>query len=263
VIGSSAPPLLVEQRGSVRWLTLNRPDRRNALDAGLVAALDEQVTAADEDPGTAVVAVRGAGRSFCAGGDFHQFLALDRDGTHPVRFLEDVSACFTRITAAATPWVAVLHGHAVAGGLELALACDLVVAADTTLIGDGHLRHGLLPAGGSSVRLPAAVGPGLARRLLLTGELLPATDFAPSGWIDRIVPEAELEAAAMRVCRQLAAAAGPAQSSLKGLLHRITGAEPAVALKDELDTFAENWTTQPVSTALEDFLAARTAGGRR
>jgi enoyl-CoA hydratase/carnithine racemase len=261
VTRAASPPLLVEQRGEVRWLTLNRPDRRNALDAALIAALDEQVTAADKDPDTSVVAVSGAGPSFCAGGDFHQFLTLDRDGTHPVRFLEDVSRCFTRITAAATPWVAVLHGHAVAGGLELALACDLVVAADTTLIGDGHLGRTLLPAGGSSVRLPAAVGHGLARRLLLTGELLPATEFSASGWIDKLVPIDQLEATAMAVCRQLAAVAGPSQSSLKGLLHRITGVEPAIALQAELDTFADNWTTQPVSTALEAFLSARTAGG--
>jgi len=258
-----APVLLVERRGNIRWLTLNRPHRRNALDAALVGALDEQVTAADEDPETAVVAVCGAGPSFCAGGDFRHFLTLDRDGTHPVRFLEDVSRCFTRITAAATPWVAVLHGHAVAGGLELALACDLVVAADTTLIGDGHLNNGLLPAGGSSVRLPAAVGRGLTRRLLLTGELLPATAFAPTGWIDRIVREPELETAAMDVCRALAARAGPAQSALKSLLHRIEGADPAIALRAELDAFAENWTKQPVGTALEAFLSARTAGGTR
>jgi enoyl-CoA hydratase/carnithine racemase len=255
--------VLVEQRGNIRWLTLNRPERRNALDAGLIEALDEQVTAADKDPDTSLVAISGAGPSFCAGGDFRQFLVLDRDGTHPVRFLEDVSRCFTRITAAATPWVAVLHGHAIAGGLELALACDLVVAADTTLIGDGHLRHGLLPAGGSSVRLPAAVGHGLARRLLLTGELLPATDFAASGWIDRIVPAEQLETTAMAVCRHLAAVAGPSQSSLKGLLHHITGIEPAAALQAELDAFADNWTTQPVSTALEAFLSARAAGGIR
>ncbi|GAB4064689.1 enoyl-CoA hydratase/isomerase family protein [Angustibacter speluncae] len=257
----TASPVLVEQRGEVRWLTLNRPARRNALDGPLIAALDEQVTAADADPHTAVVAVAGAGPSFCAGGDFHQFLALDRDGTHPVRFLEAVSRCFTRITTATTPWVAVLHGHAVAGGLELALACDLVVAADTTLIGDGHLRHGLLPAAGSSVRLPAAVGHALARRLLLTGELLPATAFTASGWLDQVVPRAELEDTAMRVCRQLAATAGPAQSALKGLLREIAGTGPEVALRAELDAFASNWSTQPVSAALEAFLTPSTPGG--
>lgn len=257
----SAPemdPVLVEQRGPVRWLTLNRPDQRNALNADVITALDAQVTAADDDPDTAVVAISGAGPSFCAGGDFREFLALDEAGTHPVQFLHAVSACFTRITQAATPWVAVLHGHAVAGGLELALACDLVVAANTTLIGDGHVRHGLLPAGGSSVRLPPAVGPGLARRLLLTGELLPATDFAASGWIDAIVPPQQLEDAAMAACHRLAAAAGPTQSSLKQLLHRQDGLDPQAALAAELDAFADNWTTQPVSTVLRSFLAART-----
>jgi enoyl-CoA hydratase len=258
-----APLVLVEQRGQVRWLTLNRPARRNALDAPLIAALAEQVTDADGDPDTAVVAVTGAGPSFCAGGDFHQFLTLDTDGVHPVRFLEDVSACFTQIAAAATPWVAVLHGHAVAGGLELALACDLVVAADTTLIGDGHLRHGLLPAGGSSVRLADAVGHSLARRLLLTGELLPATDFIASGWLDRVVPEAELHETAMQVCRQLAATAGPTQSALKGLLHRIAGTTPETALKAELDAFAHNWTTQPVAAALQAFLDPRSSNNSR
>lgn len=256
----AAAAVLVEQRGPVRWLTLDRPHRRNALDSALIAALDEQITTADDDPRTAVVAVTGAGPSFCAGGDFHQFLQLHHDGTNPVHFLKDVSRCFTRITAAATPWVAVLHGHAVAGGLELALACDLVIAADSTLIGDGHLQRRLLPGGGSSVRLPAAVGHGMARRLLLTGQLLPATDFACSGWIDQIVPADQLEATAMQTCRQLAAVAGPTQSSMKRLLHRIDGVDPAVALQAELDAFADNWTSQPVSTALEAFLSARTSG---
>lgn len=260
-MSSTAAPLLVEQRGTVRWLTLNRPAQRNALNAALIRALDEQVTAADADPGTAVVAVTGAGPSFCAGADLQHLLSLHREGTNPVRFLEQVSRCFTRIAAAATPWVAVLRGHAVAGGLELALACDAVVAADTTLIGDGHLRRSLLPAGGSSVRLPLAVGQGLARRLMLTGELLPATSFAASGWIQDIVPVERLEEAGTAVCERLAGVAGPSQSSLKALLHRTSGAEPGAALAAELDAFAENWTDQPVSTALEAFLAARSAGG--
>ncbi|WP_225858629.1 enoyl-CoA hydratase/isomerase family protein [Streptomyces albicerus] len=156
-------PLLVEQRGTVRWLLLNRPERRNALDITLIEALDKQITSAEANPGTAVIAVAGRGPSFCAGRDFHQFLELHERGDNPVDFLADVSACFSRIAASPKPWVAVVHGHAVAGGLELALACD-VVAADTTLIGDGHLNRRLVPAGGSSVRLPGAVGRGLRRR---------------------------------------------------------------------------------------------------
>ena len=93
------------------------------------------------------------------------------------------------------------------------------------------------------------------RRMLLTGELVPATDLASTGWIDRLVPERDLEAAAMQVCRQLADTAGPTQSSLKKLLHEIAGVPPATALQVELDAFTDNWTTQPVSTALEAFLS--------
>ncbi|MER7927252.1 enoyl-CoA hydratase/isomerase family protein [Streptomyces sp. NPDC096057] len=251
-------PLLVEQRGPVRWLLLNRPERRNALDVTLVEALDKQVTSAETDPDTAVIAVAGKGPSFCAGGDFHQFLQLHDAGHHPVDFLADVSACFSRIAASPKPWVAVLHGHAVAGGLELALACDVVVAADTTLIGDGHLNRRLVPAGGSSVRLPHAVGRGLSRWLLLTGELLPATAFENTGWIHAIVPEADLEATATRICQQLAERSGPAQQRLKTLLHRIDGMAPEQALREELATFADNWPASAVAVALRDFLAPHT-----
>ncbi|MEI5519777.1 enoyl-CoA hydratase/isomerase family protein [Streptomyces brasiliscabiei] len=247
-------PLLVEQRGPVRRLLLNRPERRNALDATLIEALDKQITSAEADPGTAVVAVAGRGQSFCAGGDFHHFLQLHDRGDNPVGFLTNVSACFSRIAASPKPWVAVLHGHAVAGGLELALACDIVVAADTTLIGDGHLNRRLVPAGGSSVRLPQAVGRGLSRRLLLTGELLPATAFENTGWIRAIVPEADLEATATRICRQLAERNSPAQQRLKTLLHRIDGMPPEQALREELATFADNWSANSVADALRDFL---------
>ncbi len=250
-------PLLVEQHGPVRRLLLNRPERRNALDVTLIEALDKQITSAEADPDTAVVAVAGNGPSFCAGGDFHQFLEIHDAGHNPVDFLTDVSACFSRIAASPKPWVAVLHGHAVAGGLELALACDVVVAADTTLIGDGHLQRRLVPAGGSSVRLPQAVGRGLSRWLLLTGELLPATAFAHTGWIRAIVPEAELDATATRICHQLADRNSPAQHHLKALLHRIDGMAPEQALREELAVFADNWRASSVADALRDFLTPR------
>ncbi|GAA2630442.1 enoyl-CoA hydratase/isomerase family protein [Streptomyces spororaveus] len=251
-------PLLVEQHGTVRWLLLNRPQRRNALDVTLIEALNKQITSAEADPGTAVIAVAGKGPSFCAGGDFHQFLELHDAGDNPVDFLTDVSACFSRIAASPKPWVAVLHGHAVAGGLELALACDVVVAADTTLIGDGHLQRRLVPAGGSSVRLPDAVGRGLSRWLLLTGELIPATAFTHTGWIHAIVPEAELIATATRICQHLAGRHRPAQQHLKTLLHRIDGMAPEQALREELDVFADNWSASSVADALRAFLTLPT-----
>ncbi len=154
--------------------------------------------------------------------------------------------------------MAVLHGHVVAGGLELALVCDVVIAADTAVIGDGHLNHRLTPGGGSSVRLAGAIGRGLARRLLLTGELLPAGEFARTGWIQEIVPHSDLDATATRICHRLADRHSPAQAQLKTLLYRVDGLAPDTALRTELDTFAENWTTSSVADAVKAFLEPHT-----
>ncbi|MER6799356.1 enoyl-CoA hydratase/isomerase family protein, partial [Amycolatopsis mediterranei] len=99
-----------------------------------------------------------------------------------------------------------------------------------------------------------AVGRGLARWLLLTGELLPATAFAGTGWIREIVPEADLHTTADRICRQLADRSSPAQHRLKTLLHRIDGVAPEPALREELATFADNWPASSVAEALRAFL---------
>ncbi|WP_350284064.1 enoyl-CoA hydratase/isomerase family protein [Streptomyces graminofaciens] len=174
-------------------------------------------------PRHGVIAVEGKGPSFCADGDFHQFLQLHDDGDNPVGFLTDVSACFSRIAAGPNPSTAVLQGHAVAGGLELALACDVIVAGDATVIGDGHLNRRPLPSAGRASGYPEAVGRGLSRWLLLTGELLPATAFEHTGWIRAIVPQADLDATATRICQRLAdphSPASPAQQRPMALLHR-------------------------------------------
>jgi enoyl-CoA hydratase len=256
---TSAAPLLVDQRGRTRWLRLNRPAQRNALNPEVICALNEQITLSEADPDTAVVAISGEGQSFCAGGDFRHFLQLHSEGRHPVEFLEQVSACFSRIEASPVPWVAALHGHVVAGGLELALVCDIVVATQSTLIGDGHVNNRLTPAAGSSVRLSDAVGRGLARRLLLTGELLPASDFAASGWIQAIVPDRELDATVAGFCAALSDRHSPAQARLKTLLHDIRGTIPERALAAELAAFKDNWPESSAAAALASFLNTRTS----
>jgi enoyl-CoA hydratase/carnithine racemase len=254
---SGAPAVEVEQAGRVRWLHLNRPERRNAIDERLLAALGQAIDAAAGDDGTDVLVLGGRGVSFCAGADLRHLLAVaERDGD-PMAFLTRVSDCVTRLERCPKPVVAALHGHVVAGGLELALACDVVVAAAGTLIGDGHVRHRLLPGGGSSVRLAPKVGASLARRLLLGGELLAAERFLASGWIDAVVAPDRLYATAEEIAHTLAASAGPAQRNMKALLAEIEGLAPAPALAAELRAFAANWREADVPAALTAFLAAR------
>ncbi len=247
----------VEQAGGVRRLWLNRPERRNAIDARLLAALDAAVAEAGADDGVEVVVLAGRGPSFCAGADLRHLLEITGQPGEPATFLTEVSAAISRLERCPKPVVAALHGHVVAGGLELALACDVVLAADGTLIGDGHVRNRLLPAGGSSVRLPRKVGAGLARRLLLTGELLPADAFLASGWVQAVVPAGELHEQAEAVAQQLADVAGPAQRNVKALLNELDELAPAAGLEAELRAFAANWAQADVPAALASFFAER------
>ncbi|MCX4095704.1 enoyl-CoA hydratase/isomerase family protein [Nocardia sp. alder85J] len=250
-------PILVTDSGPVRTLTLNRPGHRNALDPELIDALEAALTDAEADATVGCLILTGAGKSFCAGGDLQYFLSVRDNPGGPTQFLRRVSAVVTRFERSRLPVVAAVHGHAVAGGLELALACDVVVASAGTLIGDGHIRNNLLPAAGSSVRLPRKVGDSMARWLALTGALLPAEQLTTTGWLHAVVPDAELNATAHALAAELTAAAGPAQSAFKSLLHDLTGLHEDDGLAAELTAFEKHWNNTDVPAALTAFLHRR------
>lgn len=253
-----------EQRGATRWVRLNRPDRLNALTPGLLAEFDGEIDAAMSDPATAVVVVAGTGTSFCAGADLTHLLEVVRSGAEPFEFLAEVSASFTRIEHAPKPVIGALHGHVVGGGLELALVCDVVLACTGTLIGDGHIRNGLLPAAGSSVRLPRKVGEPLARRLMQTGELLPAEELVSCGFVSEVVDEACFEDAVDRFAGAVGSAGtAGARARMKELLvdHAPAGGGPPVdrALARELEVFAEHWREADIGAALTAFATRRSS----
>lgn len=245
-------PVLVEQTGSVRWIRLNRPRARNALNPELIAALDVAIAAAMADEETRIVVIAGAGPSFCAGADLRHLLALARSGEDPAAFLASISDCFSRIERAAKPVVAAVHGHVVAGGLELALVCDAVVARSGTLIGDGHVRQGLLPGAGASLRLPRKVGEPFARWLMLTGELVAVERFLATGFVCSVVPPEEFEGQVEAVAARLLAAGDGTHARVKELLaHR---PDTDDALVRELRTFGEHWREHGVAASLTEFV---------
>lgn len=254
---SDEPAVVVEQAGTVRRLVLNRPAQRNAINGRLLAELDAAVADAGGDDGVAAVILAGRGASFCAGADLRHLLSIAEQPGEPFAWLAEVSAVITRLERCPKPIVAALHGHVVAGGLELALACDAVLAADGTLIGDGHVRNRLLPGGGSSVRLPRAVGAPLARWLLLSGELLPAARFLEAGWLHVVVPAERLDEEALALAERLVAASGPAQRNAKALLAELEELPPAAGLEAELRAFARNWAEADAAARLEAFFASR------
>ena len=190
----------------VRTLTLDRPEVRNALSLELRRLLPEALAAADADPAVRVVVLTGAGGHFCSGADIG---ALDREWT-PAEAAEYMStlaqATFRALRAMRTPTVARVEGVAVGAGLFLALACDIVVAADDARLVAAHLTLALPPDWGGLWLVPRLVGLARAKALLLTGRPLPAPRAAEWGLIAEAVPAADLDATVAGYCEALAAA---------------------------------------------------------
>jgi enoyl-CoA hydratase/carnithine racemase len=199
--------LLVEQRGAAVWLTLNRAKELNSLSPRLLDALQAAVAAAAADRSIRAIVFTGAGRAFCAGADLKFVDALplhDRDEAMST-FLLNATTVMSAIAASPKPTIAAVNGVAVGGGLELLLACDIIIAARGAPIGDGHANFGLFPGAGSSVRLPRRIGIGRAKQLLFTGELLPAERMAEFGLVNEVVDAADLQARADAIATGIAA----------------------------------------------------------
>jgi enoyl-CoA hydratase len=173
--------------GGVATLTLNRPDKLNALTPGSFVALREHLDGLAGDETVRCVVLRGAGRSFCAGHDLQSIASGERA---PSRHFEPETV--DALEQLPQPTIAQLHGHCFTGGLELALACDLLVAAETTQLGDTHGQWGLVPVWGMSVRLPERVGRSKAKELMFTSRRIDGTRAAALGLVDRAVPDDDL-----------------------------------------------------------------------
>ena len=195
--------LLTERTGWGVRLTLNRPDKLNALSGELVAALSNAIDEAAADPGIRVIALAGSGRAFCSGYDLSEEAGGDIHGPVAWRDLlaADVAATL-RVFDCAKPVVAQVHGYALAGGLELAMACDLIVAAEGTKLGEPEIRYGSAPV---TLLMPYLIGQKKTRELLLTGDLMDAVEAERIGLVNRVVPAdrlaAEVDALADRIAR--------------------------------------------------------------
>lgn len=177
-------------KGPAAWLTLNRPEAMNALSDRVLADLDTHVEDIEDDPDVRVVVVTATGRAFCAGADLKEIVGPDGQ-VDPVRLLafeKRAADAFARLAALPKPVIAALNGVTMAGGLEVALHCDLVVASADARLGDGHINYGLLPGAGGAARLPRVVGPTRAKYLAFTGALLAADDARAMGLVNEVVP---------------------------------------------------------------------------
>jgi methylglutaconyl-CoA hydratase len=252
--------VLYEHRGPAAVLTINRPDRRNALSRGLIAALADAFDRARDDPAARCVILTGAGPSFCAGMDLAELqesLGLTGAGNSPV--WDDalrLATLYDRIYTLPKPTVAAVNGPAVAGGAGLVSVCDLAVAVPEAKVGYPEVRRGLVAAM-VMPHLLRHVGERTARYLLLTGELLDAEAACRAGFLNAVVPAAELLPRALAWAHALAEGGPHALARTKDLLHRFS--RQAVSVEEAAQASAAPRLTEECRQGLEAFFAKRPA----
>jgi 2-(1,2-epoxy-1,2-dihydrophenyl)acetyl-CoA isomerase len=233
--------LLSRTDGAVHRLTINRPARRNALTPELARALATELDRLEEAGGIELVVLRGAGGHFCSGLDLHWLHGLGQIPETAVlqRGLGDFQAAVLAVVRCPLPVIAVVEGTAAGFGLDLALACDLRLAASDASFTSAFARMGLVPDGGSTFTLPRLVGLGPALRLLLTGETIDAARAAAIGLVDEVAANGTIEADLDRLAAQLTDGAASSVRAIKrlvrspeiGALEQVLAAEGAAQLQ--------------------------------
>jgi enoyl-CoA hydratase len=252
-----------ENRRAALWLTLNRPEAMNGIDSAVVDGIGNALDGAAADPNVRAVVIAAAGPVFCAGADLKYLHALAAAPPEEARsrqdaFVGSVSALFTRIETFGKPVIAAVGGLAVAGGLELVLACDLVVAARAARFGDAHANFGLLPAGGASARLPRRVGSATAKYLMFTGQTLTADQLATTDLVTLLVDDGQLERAVEDVVQQIAAKSSLGIATMKRLIAQAADAPLEASLRAELTALGQYAQSHDFTEGLAAFVAKRT-----
>ena len=193
--------ILVEQRGAVTLVTLNRPQALNALNSEVLKELIQVFAAYDSDPAQRCLVLTGSEKAFAAGADIKEM--------QPQGFAEMYSANFfagwEQVTATRKPWIAAVAGYALGGGCEVAMMADMIIAADSAKFGQPEIKLGVTPGMGGSQRMTVAVGKAKAMDMCLTGRMMDAEEAERSGLVARVVPAAQLVDEALKLAETIAA----------------------------------------------------------
>jgi enoyl-CoA hydratase/carnithine racemase len=243
--------------GGIARVTLNRPDRLNAISPELLEDLDRACDLVEGDRGVRVVTLTAAGRTFCAGADLRAVKELSPDPVRWSAFMGLWHRVFDRIEALPVPVIAGVHGLALAGGLELVLVADLVVADEATRLGDQHANFGLVAGGGGSQRLPRLIGTRRAKELMLLGGWLGAAEALAWGLVNRVVPAGTLVAAVEEMAVALAAGSASANRTVKTLVNRAFDSALPDGLELERRLVAEHMRSADAAEGLRAFAEKR------
>ncbi|MBI2402359.1 MAG: enoyl-CoA hydratase/isomerase family protein [Gemmatimonadetes bacterium] len=248
--------VLKQVAGRVATVTINRPEKRNALDAATRAAIVATLDELERDPGVRAVIVTGAGdKAFIAGADIAEF-----EGRAPVDQFRVMSqwSVYQAADRFPKPIIAAINGFCLGGGCEFAMACDIRIAADTAKLGQPEINLGIIPGGGGTQRLPRLVGLGNAFKLLYTGDLIDAAEALRIGLVDEVVPAAELMARAQALAEKIATKSPVALWLMKEAVRASVRAPLDEGLRQESTLFGLAFSSEDKREGVAAFLAKRT-----
>ncbi|MFB7617902.1 enoyl-CoA hydratase [Kitasatospora sp. NPDC056181] len=245
--------ILVERKGRVGLITLDRPKALNALNTLLMNEVVAAAAEFDRDPEIGCLVVTGSEKAFAAGADIKEMQSLDFVDA----YLGDWFAAWDRFAALRKPVVAAVAGYALGGGCELAMMCDILLAADTAKFGQPEIKLGVIPGIGGSQRLTRAVGKAKAMELCLTGRMMGAEEAERAGLVSRIVPADQLTAEALATAETAAAMSTPAAVMLKESVNRSYETTLAEGVRFERRLFHATFATADQKEGMGAFAGKR------
>lgn len=245
--------ILVERQGRVAIMRLNRPKVLNALNAEMMRDLVTAMQALDRDPGVGCFVITGSERAFAAGADIKELASK----SYTEMLQEDFFAGWDAFTALRTPKIAAVSGYALGGGCELAMMCDMIIAADTAKFGQPEIKLGLIPGMGGSQRLTKLVGKAKAMDMILTGRMMDAAEAERAGLAARVIPAAQLMeetlAAAQTIANYSKVTAVVAREAVQQALE--TGLHEGILF--ERRTYYALWATEDANEGMQAFVEKR------
>jgi enoyl-CoA hydratase len=245
--------IIVETRGKVGLIRLNRPQALNALNRTLVGEVTKAIEAFEADAAIGCMVITGSDKAFAAGADIKEMA----DKTIADAFLGDFAASWDRAATARKPIVAAVAGFALGGGCELAMQCDLIIAADNAKFGQPEIKLGIIPGIGGTQRFTRAVGKAKAMDLILTGRMMDAQEAERAGLVARIVPLASLLEEAIKIAETIASMSLPSVLAAKESVNRSFETSLAEGIRFERRAFHSLFATADQKEGMAAFIAKR------
>ena len=246
--------LLVERRGAVGIITLNRPQALNALNSALITELASALDNFESDAAIGAIVLTGGEKAFAAGADIKEMLTK----TYPQIYLDDfITSGWERVGQCRKPVVAAVAGFALGGGCEVAMMCDIIIAADNARFGQPEITLGTIPGAGGTQRLARFVGKAKAMDLCLTGRMMDATEAERAGLISRVVPAAELLSEAVKVAERVASMSRPIAMMVKESINRAWETTLTEGVRFERRLFHATFATEDRKEGMAAFVEKR------